>query len=68
MDPPLLKSTAGRHKNMMKSAMEGGGGGTGSKETGKRRHKCPICKKLGHHWYKYNNGNPEDIAAMERER
>ena len=68
MHPPLLKSTAGRHKNRMKSAMEGGSGGTGSKETGKRRHKCPICKELGHHWYKCNNENPEDIAAMERER
>ena len=65
MHPPLLKSTAGRHKNRMKSAMEGG---SGSKGTGKRRHKCPICKELGHHWYKCNNGNPEDIAAMERER
>jgi len=65
MHPSLLKSTSERHKNRMKSAMEGG---SGSKGTGKRRHKCPICKELGHHWYKCNNGNPEDIAAMERER
>jgi len=65
MHPPLLKSIAGRHKNRMKSATEGG---SSSKGTGKRRHKCPICKELGHHWYKCNNGNPEDIVAMELER
>ena len=65
MHPPLLKSIAGRHKNRMKSSMEGG---SSSKGTGKKRHKCPICKELGHHWYKCNNGNPEDIVAMELER
>ena len=59
----------------MKSALEGGSsskrsGTEGGMEggTGKRRHKCPICKELGHHWYKCNNGNSKDIAAMERER
>ena len=65
MHPPLLKSTAGRHKNRMKSIMEGG---SSSKGTGTRRHKCAICRELGHHWYKYNNRNPEDIAAMEAAR
>ncbi|CAN6278347.1 unnamed protein product [Urochloa humidicola] len=63
----------------MKSALEGGNsskksgteGGTGTEEvtvTGKRQHQCPICKKLGHHWYTCKNGNPEDIAAYEAER
>ena len=67
----------------MKSALEGGSsskksgteGGTGTEGctaieggTGKRQHKCPICKQLGHHWYTCKNGNPEDIAAYEAER
>ena len=59
MHPPLLKSTAGgRRKNRMKSAMEGG-------NSRKKKHRCPICQELGHHWYTCKNGNPEDIAAME---
>ncbi|KAG2585923.1 uncharacterized protein LOC120672146 [Panicum virgatum] len=62
MHPPLLKSTAGgRRKNRMKSAMEGG-------NSRKKKHRCPICQELGHHWYICKNGNPEDIAAMEAVR
>lgn len=62
MHPPLLKSTVGRRKNMMKGAAEGG-----SKRKS-RRHQCPICHELGHHWYTCKNGNPDDIAAMEAHR
>ncbi|KAG2535076.1 hypothetical protein PVAP13_9NG047273 [Panicum virgatum] len=59
MHPPLLKSTTeGRRKNKMKLAMEGG-------NSRKKKHRCPICQELGHHWYTCKNGNPEDIAAME---
>ena len=62
MHPPLLKSTVGgRRKNRMKSAMEGG-------NSRKKKHRCPICQELGHHWYTCKNGNPEDIAAMEAVR
>ena len=62
MHPPLLKSTAGgRRKNRMKSAMEGG-------NSRKKKHRCPICQELGHHWYTCKNGNLEDIAAMEAVR
>ncbi|XP_066314202.1 uncharacterized protein [Miscanthus floridulus] len=45
MHPPLLKSTAGRSKNRHKGALEGG-----SRKKIKR-HECPICHQLGHHWY-----------------
>ena len=62
MHPPCLKSTGGRRKNRMKSAVEGG-----SKKKSKK-HECPICHELGHHWYTCKNGNPEDITAMEAER
>jgi hypothetical protein len=62
MHPPCLKSTGGRRKNRMKSAVEGG-----SKNKSKK-HECPICHELGHHWYTCKNRNPEDIAAMEAER
>ena len=62
MHPPLLKSIAGgRRKNRMKSAMEGG-------NSRKKKHRCPICQELGHHWYTCKNGNLEDIAAMEAVR
>ena len=46
----------------MKSAVEGG-----SKKKSKK-HECPICHELGHHWYTCKNGNPEDITAMKAER
>jgi hypothetical protein len=62
MHPPLLKSTAGRRKNRMKGALEGGSGKK------KKKHECPICHELGHHWYTCKNGDPADIAAMEAER
>jgi len=62
MHPPLLKSTAGRRKNRHKGALEGGS----SRKT--KRHKCPICHQLGHHWYTCKNGDPADIAAMKLER
>ena len=61
MHPPLLKATAGRRKNWMKSALEGG-------SSRKKRHECPICHELGHRWFTCKNGNPEDIAAMEAAR
>jgi hypothetical protein len=79
----LLKATAGgRRKNRMKSALEGGnssrkksGTERGSTEgssieegPGTKKHKCPICHQLGHHWYTCTNGNPDDIAAYEAER
>jgi hypothetical protein len=57
MYPPLLKSIAGRSKNRHKGALEGG-----SRKKIKR-HECPICHQLGHHWYTYKNGDPTDIAA-----
>jgi hypothetical protein len=63
MHPPLLKSTGGRRKNRLKSAAEGGSGNNKGK-----KHECPICKKLGHHWYTCKFGNPDDIAAYEAER
>jgi len=47
----------------MKSSLEGG-----SSKKRVKKHECPICHELGHHWYTYKNGNPEDIAAMEAER
>jgi hypothetical protein len=63
MHSPLLKSTGGgRHKNRMKSSMEGG-----SKKK-RKRHECPICHQLGHHWYTCKNENLENIKAMEAER
>jgi hypothetical protein len=52
MHPPLLKSTVGRSKNRHKGALEGG-----SRKKIKR-HECPICHQLGHHWYTYKNGDP----------
>jgi hypothetical protein len=59
MYPPLLKSTGGgRHKNRMKSTMEGG-----SKKKGS--HECRVCHLKGHHWYTCKNGDLADIAAME---
>jgi len=48
---------------MMKSSLEGG-----SSKKRAKKHECPICHELEHHWYIYKNGNPEDIAAMEAER
>jgi hypothetical protein len=64
MHPSLLRSTGGgRRKNRMKSALEGG-----SSKKKAKKHECPICHELGHHWYTCKNGNPEDIAAMEAER
>ena len=64
LNPPLLKSTGGgRRKNRMKSALEGG-----SSQRKSKKHECPICHQLGHHWYTCKNGNPEDIAAMEAAR
>ena len=62
MHPPLLKSTAGRSKNRHKGALEGG-----SRKKIKR-HECPICHQLGHHWYTCKNGDPADIAAVEQQR
>ena len=65
MHPPLLKSTTGgRHKNRMKSALEGG---SNSQKKSSKKHECPIYHLLGHHRYTCKNGNPEDIAAMEAE-
>ena len=49
---------AGRRKNRMKSALEGG-------SSRKKRHECPICHELWHRRFTCRNGNPEDIAAME---
>jgi len=64
LNPPLLKSTGGgRRKNRMKSALEGG-----SSQRKSKKHECPICHQLGHHWYTCKNGNLEDIAAMEAAR
>lgn len=64
MRPPLLKSIAGgRHKNRMKSSLEGG-----SSQKMSKKHECPICHLLDHHWYTCKNGNLEDIATMEAER
>ncbi|KAG2588399.1 hypothetical protein PVAP13_5NG332762 [Panicum virgatum] len=70
MHPPLLKSTAGRRKNWIKSALEGGSSRKKPTEggTGRKQHECPICHELGHHWYTCKNGNPGDIATMEAER
>jgi len=62
MHPPLLKSIAGRRKNRYKGAVEGG-----SKRKSKR-HECPICHELGHHWYTCKNWSPVDIAAIEADR
>jgi hypothetical protein len=63
MHPPYLRSTGGgRRKNRMKSSLEGGS----SKKA--KKHECPICHELRHHWYTCKNGNSEDIAAMEAER
>jgi len=62
MHPPLLKSTTGRRKNRYKGAVKGG-----SRKKSKR-HECPICHELGHHWYICKNGSPADIAAMEADR
>ena len=63
MHPPCLRSTGGRRKNRMKSSLEGG-----SSKKRAKKHECPICHELGHHWYTCKNGNPEDIATMEAER
>ena len=57
-----MKSTAGRSKNRHKGALEGG-----SRKKIKR-HECPICHQLGHHWYTYKNSDPADIAAVEQQR
>jgi hypothetical protein len=62
MHPPLLKSTTGRRKNMMKGALEGGS------RSKKKKHECSICHEKGHHWYTCKNGDPVDIAAMQVER
>lgn len=62
MHPPLLKSTAGRRKNRYKGVVE-----RGSKKKSKR-HECPICRELGHHWYTCKNGSPVDIAIIEAVR
>lgn len=71
MHPLLLKSTAGRRKNRMKSALEGYSSRkkSGTEEgTGRKKLECLICHQLGHHWYTCKNGNPEDIAAVEAVR
>jgi len=47
----------------MKSSLEGG-----SNKKRAKKHECPICHELGHHWYTCKNRNPEDIAAIEAER
>jgi hypothetical protein len=65
MHPPLLKSTGGRRKNRVKSCVEGGGSSSKKTRKGCGKHKCPICKNLGHHWYTCKDGSPEDIAAWE---
>jgi hypothetical protein len=58
MHPPLLKSTAGRRQTKrFKGSSEGTSGRKG-------RHRCPICKQLGHHWYTCKEGDPNDIAEM----
>ncbi|WVZ49602.1 hypothetical protein U9M48_000944 [Paspalum notatum var. saurae] len=58
MHPPLLKSTAGRRQTKrFKGSSEGTSGRKG-------RHRCPICKQLGHHWYTCKDGDPNDIAEM----
>ncbi|CAO2194429.1 unnamed protein product, partial [Urochloa humidicola] len=77
MHPPLLKSTAGgRRKNMFKSALEGGSSrkksateeGTSRKKSATEEGTSRKGHQFGHHWYTCKNGNPEDMAAMERER
>ncbi|KAG2589095.1 uncharacterized protein LOC120672045 [Panicum virgatum] len=71
MHPPLLKVTAGRRKNMMKSALEGGSSRKKSATeggNGRKKHECPICHQLEYHWYTCKNGNPENIAIMEAAR
>jgi len=62
MHSPLLKSMAGRRETRMKGAAEGGS------RKKRKRHECPICHELGHHWYTCKNGNPNDIVAMEADR
>ena len=55
LEPPILKSVAGRRrKNRYK----------GSEERSKGAHKCPICKRYGHHWHSCRDGDPEQKAAM----
>lgn len=55
LEPPILKSVAGRRrKNRYKGS--------------KGAHKCPICKRYGHHWHSYREGDPEQKAAMLLER
>ncbi|WVZ50013.1 LOW QUALITY PROTEIN: hypothetical protein U9M48_001312, partial [Paspalum notatum var. saurae] len=49
--PPLLKPVAGRRKTQRHNGRKG-------------KHKCPICKNLGHHWYTCKEGDPNDIAEM----
>jgi hypothetical protein len=61
MHPLLLKSTVGRRKNKHKGAL----GGSRRKT---KRHECPICHQLGHHWYTCKNGDLANIAAIEQER
>jgi hypothetical protein len=71
MHPPLLKATAGRRKNRMKSALEGGSSRKKSATeggNGRKKHECPICHQLEYHWYTCKNGNPENIAIMEAAR
>ena len=57
MFPPLLKSTAGRHKTERYK-------GCSEKKRKSGQHLCPICKDYGHHWHKCKKGNPDDIAAI----
>ncbi|XP_037418907.1 uncharacterized protein LOC119283468 [Triticum dicoccoides] len=57
MFPPLLKSTAGRHKTKRYK-------GCSEKKRKSGQHLCPICKDYGHHWHKCKKGNPDDIAAI----
>ncbi|XP_044335754.1 uncharacterized protein [Triticum aestivum] len=57
MFPPLLKSTAGRHKTERYK-------GCSEKKRKSGQHLCPMCKDYGHHWHKCKKGNPDDIAAI----
>ncbi|XP_048540693.1 uncharacterized protein LOC125519954 [Triticum urartu] len=57
MFPPLLKSTAGRHKTERYK-------GCSEKKRKSGQHLCPICKDYGHHWHKCKKGNPDDIGAI----
>jgi hypothetical protein len=65
MDPPLLKSTAGRRKNQR---FKGWAESTTSTTCKKGQHRCDVCKGYGHRWYTYKDGNPDDKAALLAER